>query len=125
MTLDINKPIRTRDGREVRILCTDATGMESGETIVALVQGVAEPLMYFASGQYVTGVDWHRNDLVNYEPAYTKILALYKGNETGALVAYELNSLVGESLSEVGEFRVTIKEGKLCNVELLCSTEKV
>jgi hypothetical protein len=124
MTLDLNKPIRTRDGRAVRILCTDAIGLENGETIVALVQGCLTPQMFYSDGVWTRACE-DPIDLVNYEPAYTKILALYKGNETGALVAYELNSLVGESLSAVGEFRVTIKEGKLCNVELLCSTEKV
>ena len=125
MTLDINKPIRTRDGREVRILCTDATGLENGETIVALVQGVAEPLMYFASGQYVTGVPYHRNDLVNYDPGYTKVMVLCDiGN--GELAAYQSDSWKGPvPFKRLGDFRITIKEGVLYNVELLCSMEKV
>lgn len=64
---DPTKPVRTRDGRQVRILCTDRAG---DKPIVALLlkEGCEYLRSYFADGTY-TGVPGYRNqhslDLVN------------------------------------------------------------
>lgn len=64
---DPTKPVRTRDGRPVRILCADRAG---DKPIVALLlkEGCEYLRSYFADGTY-TGVPGYRNqhplDLVN------------------------------------------------------------
>lgn len=117
MSLDFDKPIRTRDGRKVRILCTDAEGLEDGETIVALVEGVGEPLYYHSDGRFIA-VSEDRRDLVNYDPGYTKVMVLLSTPD-GGVVARQADAVKLDSYKKLGDFRVTIKDGKLLKVELL------
>ena len=53
MKLDLSKPVRTRDGRPARIICTDCRGSEY--TLVALVtynDGAERPRRFTASGAF-------------------------------------------------------------------------
>jgi hypothetical protein len=65
--LDINKPVQTKDGRQVRIICTD---YKDTSPIVALISygEYAETIaIYTLAGKYFEdGTDSH-NDLVNIE----------------------------------------------------------
>jgi len=68
--LDLTKPVQTRDGRKVRILCTDkSSGRTDRETkIVALVTSkeleVEEVLVYFSNGRFLYNSEY-KHDLVN------------------------------------------------------------
>lgn len=64
--LDVNKPVQTRDGSKVRIICTDAK-LNSNESIVALVVGLDGwefPFTYRSNGRYNKNKE-HALDLVN------------------------------------------------------------
>lgn len=67
MPLDLTKPIRTRDGTKVRILCTDAQCLNGDERqpIVGLVEGLTEPVSWGADGSYMASQSGHILDLVN------------------------------------------------------------
>lgn len=59
MTFDPTKPVQTRDGREARIICTDAKG---DYPIIALV-GPDEILRFYDSGG--KSYYYSENDLIN------------------------------------------------------------
>jgi hypothetical protein len=71
---DPTKPVRTRDGRPARIVCTDKkTGVLSdGPSILALTldyEGTEEtPRTYRPDGTCFSDMREGRNDLVNYDP---------------------------------------------------------
>ena len=61
--LDLTKPVQTRDGRKVRILCTD--GPEKFP-IAGYIDGSAEPDCWRRTGAWGHDADRHyQNDLVN------------------------------------------------------------
>lgn len=63
--LDLTKPVQTRDGRAVRILCTDAQGQFPVVALVTDQEGKEQVVMYTANGRlYLEGFD-SNFDLVN------------------------------------------------------------
>ncbi len=67
MALDLNKPVMTRDGRKVRILCTDKAG--GSYPIVGLVTnfGSEDAYSWTSDGRFLGETD-ERTDLVNVPP---------------------------------------------------------
>jgi hypothetical protein len=118
-TLDFNKPIQTRNGRAVRILCTDAVGLENGETIVALVEGVIEPRMFFADGKYLPGEIDHRHDLVNVEPIKEETVGVWREKSTGKLVlSWQDSALAGGFFTLLGKVHLVVQGDKLVEADL-------
>lgn len=76
MTLDLSKPVQTRDGRPVRILCTDAR--RTKEPVIGLIQ--------YLDGSELIGTwtidgvyNYHRHDpsdsdLINIPPMKKKVM---------------------------------------------------
>ena len=64
MTLDFTKPITTRDGRAVRILCTDGPGECP---VVGFIKGATGPGCWYAHGapQGTNGVATGPDSLIN------------------------------------------------------------
>lgn len=82
MPLDLSKPVQTRDGRKVRILCTD--GHESWP-IVGLIEGVTYPDVWRADGSY--GAINPHADIVNVpEPERTGWVNIYECRARGSKV---------------------------------------
>ena len=52
--IDWTKPVRTKDGRAVRVLCTDGPG---SHPIIGIVEGVREPFCWEVTGVYEEGVE--------------------------------------------------------------------
>lgn len=77
MTLDINKPVMTRDGKPARIICTDRKG--SSHILVALVEedGRESFWSYRADGQKFEDRQGPL-DLVNVPTAHTGWIHIYK-----------------------------------------------
>lgn len=63
--IDMNKKYKTRDGRSVRILCTDGTKPEY--PIIGCFE-TGEPSMWTRSGFYHNSFTKSSNDLVEYSP---------------------------------------------------------
>lgn len=73
MTLDLNKPVQTRDGRPVRILCTDAR-FGPGHRIVGLIDnGGADTWCSWKPSGFAFQDGMERNyDLINVPPKPVK-----------------------------------------------------
>lgn len=73
--VDFTKPVTTRDGRKVRILCTDIKGRE--HVVIGLVDSGVEEDTYtwYKSGVY-GGIGTSQLDLIN--PPMKKYLNLYR-----------------------------------------------
>jgi hypothetical protein len=78
-TLDLNKPVQTRDGRKARIICTDRKSVMY--QVVALVEssdGSEEgACSYTKTGQYHAGYQ-DQSDLVNVPEKRTVYLNMYE-----------------------------------------------
>lgn len=85
MTLDLNKPIKTRDGRDVRIICTDRKSKYF--TIVALItnQYKEDYFSYTKDGEFYYGEENSR-DLVNVKEKKTGWVNIYKLDNKQCLI---------------------------------------
>lgn len=76
--LDFSKPITTRDGRAVRILCTDLVRKQDRrvetETIVAIVGG--EVMEYYADGVWSRNGVHPEHNLINPRPRVKRTVFL-------------------------------------------------
>ena len=72
MSIDFSKPVQTRDGRKVRILCTD--GPRQCFPVVGFVDGDSFPHMWTSSGYWCQGNDRNcERDLMNVPPKKVKV----------------------------------------------------
>ena len=62
--LDVDKPVKTRDGRSARIVCRDCRGPFPIVALVATHDGAEDPRLFTAEGQYWLGT-YSYYDLVN------------------------------------------------------------
>jgi hypothetical protein len=71
MSIDFTKPVQTRDGRPVRILCTDAP---SCYPVIGLIEGEGRPIVWTLAGYWSEGNDRnYQLDLMNAPPPKTKV----------------------------------------------------
>ncbi len=85
--LDLTKPVQTRDGRKVRILCTDRKAGNAGGCVVGLVtsrDGYEYIELWHENGTS-PGSD-HNNYLVNVPEKVKLVVDVYQ-NEAGQYVA--------------------------------------
>lgn len=83
--LDLNKPVQTRDGRPVRILCTNR---KSKYPIVGLVlkeDGSETTESWLADGGYHYPAGIGENDLVNVPPKPVKYYVDVFSNQCGGI----------------------------------------
>jgi hypothetical protein len=87
MTLDITKPVQTRDGRSVRILCTDKKGEFP---IVALVtdENDKEFIGSYSSGGRYFNQGCSDNDLVNVPERVERWLNIYPPSIKDAMPSF-------------------------------------
>lgn len=88
MTLDLSKPVQTRDGRPVRILCTDAR--KALYPIIGLIQyqDGSEALSTWADGGVYNLPKESAWDLVNVPPKMVKVkveVRLFRGSNGNVL----------------------------------------
>ena len=77
--LDLTKPVRTRDGRKVRILCTDGPGKYP---ICGYKEGFDAPCTWRTDGRFADSGAYSGNDLVNIEPEpVTMWIPLFLGSD--------------------------------------------
>ena len=92
MSLDLTKPVQTRNGQKVRILCTDAecANNDVPQPIVGLVAGeFSGPKAWCADGSYFGDRSFSRLDLINVPPQKKKVtvfIELRRGHD-GSLYA--------------------------------------
>jgi hypothetical protein len=71
VTIDFTKPVQTRDGRPVRILCTDAP---SCYPVVGLIEDEGRPIVWTLAGYWSEGNDRnYQLDLMNSPPPKKKV----------------------------------------------------
>jgi hypothetical protein len=70
MAIDWTKPVQTRDGRKVRVLCTDAP--DSPYPVIGLIDKGGEPEIWTIGGVYAANGATSNLDIINApEPAVT------------------------------------------------------
>ena len=109
--LDLTKPVQTRDGRPVRILCSDAPG---DWCIVGLIG--EKVLSWQANGQYST-LRESQADLVNVPPKpaeQTAEVILYRTAKGRVILTIANGTTFGSSAKDrvLGRKTVTITEGE-------------
>jgi hypothetical protein len=84
MAIDWTKPVQTRDGRKVRVLCTDAPG--SQYPVIGLIEGDGDPETWTIGGVYAANGATSNLDIINApEPAVTltRWVNVYPDNTVG------------------------------------------
>jgi hypothetical protein len=76
--LDFSKPVQTRDGREVKILCTDAKNEYPISGLVTTDNGTQIHVQWSITGQYFSGMGNHLKDLVQVVETKECFTVLYK-----------------------------------------------
>lgn len=77
MTLDITKPVQTRDGKPARIVCTDMKGTFPVVALVTQKSGNEVVNSYDSNGVYHTFSGKSDNDLVNIPERVERWLNVY------------------------------------------------
>lgn len=77
MTIDWTKPVQTRDGRKMRVLCTDAKN--SSHPVIVLIEGAAgEELFYYdRNGIRRGGIGVPNTDAINVPEQKRRWLNVY------------------------------------------------
>lgn len=103
--LDFTKPITTRDGRKVRILCTD--GPNTYHRVVGFIEGNCRTLAWTLQGYYHDEQVPSNEDLVNppvKRRGWAAIIFL-----AGEAKHYALYSRIFENKSEAGEYGIPVE----------------
>ncbi len=115
--IDFNKPVQTRDGRKVRILCTDA---KCGMPIVALVMantGTEVPVAYYKDGAIFNSTNDSGADLINVPEEHTVWVNIQKahkeGLEPGLAILHKTRMIADNyAVNRIACIKVTYTEGE-------------
>lgn len=72
--IDFTKPVYTRNGKPVRILCTDGPNAEF--PVIGIIEGCGDPETWMPSGQYGYGDEESPWDLRNAQQSAVLYLAI-------------------------------------------------
>lgn len=117
-TIDWSKPVRTRDGRAVRVLCTDCES-PSGYPVVALVKdsyGYDRVQSYTLEGKYRRTVSENPNDLENVPEVTNLWVNVYTNDISGHTSKKEAEYWAENG--RVALLRLTIVDGILVGMEI-------
>ena len=79
MNIDFTKPLQTRNGRKLRLLCTDASGYYP---ILCLIEDNKDTISYTSDGRVYKDIEDHPNNLMNVPEEVTvdSWINIYEGN---------------------------------------------
>jgi len=86
MAIDWTKPVQTRGGRKVRVLCTDAP--DSQYPVIGLIDGSGDPETWTIGGVYAANGATSNLDIINTpDPpvTVTRWVNVYSGGRSGCL----------------------------------------
>lgn len=116
--IDFNKPVQTRDGRKVRILCTD--GQHPIFPIVGFIGDEADVYEWTRDGAYNDQSFRQEDvDIINVPERVERWLNIYPGN-VGSINSSRKNAdeSVDSSARRIGVIRITYEDGKPVAVAL-------
>ena len=108
---DLTQPVRTRDGRPARIICTDVQGDYPILALVTLAAGTEFPQTYLAGGHVAPAPHRHCHDLINIPPEPRRLevtVYLYVDEWDNTLFA----QVGAPDEGRIGSARVTLVEGE-------------
>lgn len=111
--IDFNKPVQTRDGRKVRILCTD--GQDGRRPVVGFVEGSVQPATWPMNGIYASLCGESGTDLINVPERVERILIV--DCIGGHLVQYKPDEM-RSAWTHYPKIRITYEDGKPVAVAL-------
>lgn len=118
MAIDFNKPVQTRDGRKVRVLCTDAKGDEPIIALVLYINGVEGLHRFGADGGYFAGSDQADElDLVNVPESVVRWGNVYLDG-VGVLLDSRRGADGIPHQGRLAVLRITYEDGKPVSVAL-------
>lgn len=121
MTIDFSKPVQTRDGRKVRVLCTD--GPNRDRPIVGFVEGDTDPSTWTKEGLYSEHGSPSPRNLINAPERVERWVPMFCEKGHGAMAALR-DSREAAIDARVGLFpvlallRITYEDGKPVSVAL-------
>ena len=104
MTLDFSKPITTRDGQAVRILCTDGPG----ERPIVGIVGVSAK-QWGLDGGYVRGMPDHGSNLINPPVKRRGWVNLYRGHGGSILSGFYVYETEAEARAHSDNTMTTVQ----------------
>ncbi|CAH1657715.1 hypothetical protein CHELA1G11_13012 [Hyphomicrobiales bacterium] len=77
--IDWNKPVQTKDGRKVRLLCTD--GPDCQYPVIGIIEGDIYPSYWMTDGNYMSTRAEDRRILINAPEKHELWVNVWKGPE--------------------------------------------
>lgn len=116
MTIDFNKPVQTRDGRKVRILCTD--GPNEKRPVAGFVEGYVEPTTWESCGKF--SERGNTLDLINAPERVEQWVNLYRSGSVGSTHNSRKNAdgSADSSARRTGVIRITYEDDRPISVAL-------
>ena len=118
MTFDPKKPVRTRDGREVRIVCTD---VNNSMPIIALIKADdgKEWIAHYSMSGTVYGYSQDKSDLVNIPERVERWANVYVSSVMEKLVFHKTKQEADNlSIDRKGLVKFVYEGDKLVEVTL-------
>lgn len=128
MAIDFNKPVQTRDGRKVRILCRDRN---SSQPIVGLItsplDGKEELHSWHEDGRRLHGpgfYGYNDADLINIPERIDRWVPMFCEEGHGALASIKASRELAAAVEKRSEYpllkllRITYEDGKPVSVAL-------
>lgn len=118
--LDLNKPVQTRDGRPVRIICTDKKG---DYPLVALIPQTntsnEEVCTYSLDGYYYKNEAQCDSDLVNVPEQKHKWINVYSDNyyENYSYETLQEAHAMADYSNRIGIVHIVIENNKIVKLE--------
>ena len=112
-----SRKVVTRDGRDVKIICTDRVS-KKGYPLVALVMndGHEHVHTYNVYGQYYTGGTNHDLDLFFASEKHEEWINLYKWNNSMGGIKMDLNKIKQEIFSKIKFNYTNISNKDICKI---------
>jgi len=119
MTLDFNKPIQTRDGRSVRIICTDKKGDFPIVVLITNPSGKEEVCTYTEDGYYYENEAQCDSDLVNAPEQKHMWINIYPDNRNEHYSYETLHEadVMANHYDRIGVIHIIIEDKKIVKIE--------
>lgn len=124
--ISMDKKYKTRDGRDVRVLCVDNLGLCAGSyPVVAIVEGAAS--VFTATGGFYTESVEHELDLVEVVQEYVVWVEVFKSFDDILSCSYESENAMRNSINDsfesnnkegyqlIATKKVVVTEGEFCS----------
>ncbi len=116
MTFDPTKPVKTRDGRKARIICTDANNHQPIVALITESNGHEYNRNYTKDGFYFIGIGKSDSDLINIPERRIRWTNVYAYHADGSYLTQELAD-ENAAARRLGVLKLTYEDDQLVDHE--------